>query len=72
MILVQWSCEVPQENRERFISFAEKNLRSFYESYGALRYELFFPINTEKKYFSYHTTENENIYTEQLLYRTSR
>lgn len=70
MILVQWSCEVPQEKRERFISFAEKKLKSFYESYGALRYELFFPMNTEKKYFSYHATENENMYTEQLLFET--
>jgi len=70
MILAQWSCEVPQKNRERFISFAERKLKSFYESYGALRYELFFPMNTEKKYFPYHTIENENIYTEQLLFET--
>lgn len=70
MIVAQWSCEVPKENREKFISFAEKKLKSFYESHGALHYELFFPINTEKKYFSYHTTENENLYTEQLSFQT--
>ncbi|MFX1329095.1 MAG: hypothetical protein ACFE91_13290 [Promethearchaeota archaeon] len=70
MILVQWSCEVPPEKRERFVNFAEKELKTFYESYGALRYELFFPMNTEKKYFSYHTTENENMYIEQLLFET--
>ncbi|MFX1388392.1 MAG: hypothetical protein ACFE9M_14330 [Promethearchaeota archaeon] len=68
MILVQWSCEVPQENHENFVNLAKTKLKPFYESYGALRYELFFPLNTEKKYFSYHITENENRYTEQLLF----
>ncbi|MFW9828399.1 MAG: hypothetical protein ACFFEY_12485 [Candidatus Thorarchaeota archaeon] len=70
MILAQWSCEVPLQNREKFIRFATTDLKTFYESKGALRYELLFPTNTEKKYFSYHTTENENIYVEQLLFES--
>ena len=68
MFLVQWSCEVPQDNLERFIAFAEKKLKPFYESYGCVCYELFFPITTEKKYFPYQITENKNRYTEQLLF----
>lgn len=68
MILVQWSCEVPQENLEAFIDFAEKKLKPFYESYGCLGYELYFPMTTEKKYFPYHITEKKNRYTEQLIF----
>jgi len=68
MILVQWSCEIPQENIENFLNFVEEKLKSFYKSYGCKRYELFFPIITDKKFFPYQLSEKKNRYTEQLIF----
>ena len=69
MILVQWSCKVSMEKRKQFINFAEEKLKPFYESYGCLRYELFFPLIAEKNYFSYQIKEKENRYFERLLFK---
>jgi len=69
MILVQWSCEVPKGERERFLNYAQSKLKPFYKSHGCLRYELFFPIITEKQYFSYQISEDINRYTEQLIFK---
>lgn len=68
MILVQWSCEVPQKKLESFIRFTEDELKPFYESHGCKRWELFMPMEVEKKYFSYHTVQKANRYTEQLIF----
>lgn len=68
MILVQWSCEVPQEKKELFLNYAKEKLKPFYESFGCVRYELFFPITTKKKYFSYQISDKKNRYTEQLIF----
>ncbi len=70
MILVQWSCEVPQENLRSFTNFAENKLKPFYESLGCVRYELFFPMSTEKQYFPYQIKEKKNRYSEQLIFET--
>jgi len=69
MILVQWSCEVPQVKLESFLIYVKDRLLPFYESFGCLRYELFFPMITDKKYFPYHISEDNNRYTEQLLFK---
>ena len=69
MILVQWSCEVPQEKLESFLNYAKNRLKPFYETHGCLRHELFFPMITDKKYFPYQISENKNRYTEQLLFK---
>ncbi|MFX0025885.1 MAG: hypothetical protein ACFE8M_05675 [Candidatus Hermodarchaeota archaeon] len=68
MILVQWSCEIPQEKIESFLNFVEEKLKPFYKSYGCKRYELFFPMVIEKKFFPYQIFEKENRYTEQLIF----
>lgn len=68
MIMVQWSCSVPQKKLECFLSFVKKRLKPFYESKGCKRYELFFPMITEKKYFPYQISEKKNLYTEQLIF----
>ena len=44
-------------------------MKAFYESYGCLGYELYFPMTTEKKYFPYHITEKKNRYTEMLIFK---
>ncbi len=69
MILVQWSCEIPQEKIESFLNFAEKQLKPFYKSYGCKRYELFFPMITEKEFFPYQISEKNNRYAEQLIFK---
>ncbi|TFF85462.1 MAG: hypothetical protein EU517_01585 [Promethearchaeota archaeon] len=69
MILVQWSCEVPKLEREKFLNYARNKLKPFYKSNGCLRYELFFPMKTDKKYFSYHVDVNLNRYTECLTFK---
>ena len=69
MILVQWSCKVPQQKREIFLNYAKTKLIPFYRSHGCLRYELFFPMITEKKYFSYQISDDINRYIEQLIFK---
>ncbi|MFX1327276.1 MAG: hypothetical protein ACFE91_03925 [Promethearchaeota archaeon] len=69
MILVQWSCEIPQEKLESFINFAKNKLKPFYESYRCMKYELLFPMITEKKFFPYQESEIKNRYTEQLVFK---
>lgn len=68
LILVQWSCDIPQEKLEKFLNFAQQELKPFYESNGCKRYELFFPKITKRKYFSYHIPQKKNRYTEKLLF----
>ena len=68
MILVQWSCEIPQENLKRFSNFVINELKPLYESLGCIRYELFFPMSTKKQYFPYQIKEKKNQYSEQLLF----
>ena len=69
MIVAQWSCEVSQNKKESFLNYIKTTLKPFYESHGCLRYEIFFPLITDKKYFPYQISENETRYTEQLLFR---
>jgi len=68
LILVQWSCVVPQEETESFIQFCECELKPFYESHGCKRWELFMPAKDKKRYFSYQAFQEENRYTEQLIF----
>jgi hypothetical protein len=70
MILVQWSCEVPEDKIESFLNFADESLKPFYESFGCIRYELFFPMITKKQFFSYQISEKNNRYMEQLIFST--
>jgi len=68
LILVQWSCDVPDEELESFIRFCRDELKPFYESHGCKRFELFILIEVRKRYFSYQTTQKGNRYTEQLIF----
>ncbi len=68
MIMVQWSCDVPQEKVEGFLRFAKERLKPFFESRGCRRYELFTPMDSPKRYFSYQETPDTNRYTEQMVF----
>ncbi len=68
MIMVQWSCEVPQENLKDFLKFVNEKLNAFYESFACKRYELFLPVETKKQYFSFQVKPKTNRYIEQLIF----
>ncbi len=68
MLLAQWSCDVPLRNMDRFLEYVRKELKPFYLSHGCRRHELFLPLETERKYFSYQVKEKRGRYTEQLLF----
>jgi len=53
---------------DRFLEFVRKELKPFYLSQGCRRHELFRPLETERKYFSYQVQEKKGRYTEQLLF----
>jgi quinol monooxygenase YgiN len=72
MILVEWSCKISQDKLDDFISFAQERLKPFYQSSGCKRYELLFPLNTEKEFFSYQISEEKNRYTERLTFENLR
>jgi quinol monooxygenase YgiN len=68
LILVQWSCDVPQEKLESFLKFVEEKMKTSYKSHGCKRFELFMPMERKKRYFSYQITQKRNRYAEQAVF----
>jgi hypothetical protein len=66
--LAHWSCDVPLRNMDRFLEYVRRELKPFYLSHGCRRHELFLPLDTERKYFSYQVEGKKGQYTEQLLF----
>ena len=68
MIIAQWTCEVPADQREGLLRFVRREMRAIYLAHGCRRHELQVPVASPSKYFPFHEDRTPTEYVEQLTF----